>query len=333
MALGLGSCAPPTLQEVAVAGAAERADGGVLIVITDPKGGRTVATAGLDASGLPLDPDATWRIGSITKTFTAIVVLQLVDEGRIDLDDDIGQYLDNPLVPTGATVRHLLQHTSGVPDYTPRYNEVARSCPENAIDPFALVAGERPAFAPGAEWQYSNSNYLVLGQLIEALTGLPPASAIRERVIGPLGLGATYLEGSEDGPPPVPAVADFYDSGPGPITCGTPVWANATDGGMISNAQDLDTFFRAVFGGQLVSASSLAAMLETNEFGYGLGMSRLLEPPVEGVEIYGNGGGVVGYKSIVLYESTTGTTIVVMSPTGHEIGGLQTRVIEWAFGS
>ena len=79
-------------------------------------------------------------------------------------------------------------------------------------------------------------------------------------------------------------------------------------------------------------STTLAAMIDTNEEGYGLGISRLLEPPVDDVEIYGNGGGVVGYKSVALYETGTGTTIIAMTPTGHGLGDAQTRAIEWAFG-
>ena len=208
---------------------------------------------------------------------------------------------------------------------------LARSCPDRAISPLTLITEDEPAFVPGESWEYSNTNYVILGQLIEAITGHTPASVIRERIIDPLDLADTYLEGSEAGPAPVPSVADFYDTGPGPITCEPPIPANATDGGMVSSASDLDTFLRAIFTNQLVSPQSLDEMLDTNQFGYGLGIIRLLEPPVENMEIYGHGGGVVGYQSIAQYETSTGTTIISMNLTGHGITDQQTQAIKLAF--
>lgn len=320
----VSGCGAPGLQDVADDAPP------MVVVVTHSDGKRSVATAGTDATGAPLRADVVWRVGSITKTFVAVAVMQLVEEGLVGLDDEVTDYLASPLVPAGATLRDLLQHTSGVPDYTPMMNGVARSCPPN-LDPFELLSDATPGFAPGERWEYSNTNYLILGRVLRAVTGDDPAKVIREGILEPLALDDTYLEGSESGPPPVPAVADFYDTGPGPITCTTPMWRDATDGGMISSADDLDTFFRALFEGRLVSPGSVSMMLDTNEHGYGLGISRLLDPPVDGVEIYGNGGGVVGYKSVALWEARSGTTIVLMTPSGHDIGDPQTRAIEATF--
>lgn len=317
-------CGAPSIQDVA------DSDPPMVVVVSGPDRERSVAIAGTDATGAPLDADVVWRIGSITKTFVAVAVMQLVDEGLVDLDEEVSHFLTSPLVPAAATVRDLLQHTSGVPDYTPMMNDVARSCPPR-LDPFELLEGAAPLFAPGDRWEYSNTNYLILGRLLGEVSGTGPASVLRKRILDPLRLDDTYLEGSEPGPPPVPAVADFYDTGPGPITCTTPVWEDATDAGLVSSFDDLETFFRALFDGRLVSRSSLSAMLDTNEQGYGLGISRLLDPPVDGVEIYGNGGGVVGYKSVVLFETGSETMVMLMTPSGHEIGEAQTSVIEAAF--
>lgn len=265
----LAGCGASGLQQIAEAGATERFDGGVVIVATGRDGDRAVGVAGTDATGAPMSPDVTWRIGSVTKMFTAATVMQLVDEGLLVLDAPVLDYVDHEYVSGDVTVRDLLQHTSGVPDYLVVVNDVLRRCPEN-IDPWELIEND-PVFAPGTDWEYSNTNYLILGELMEAVTGKAPAAAIRERIIDPLGLDATYLEGSEPGPPPVPAVADFFDTGPGPITCNTPMWPDATDGAMISSVDDLDRFMRALFDGNLVSADSLAEMIAVNEYGYGLG--------------------------------------------------------------
>lgn len=296
----------------------------VAAVIVGPDGSRAVGLYGDDATGAPLTDDVAFRTGSVTKSFTATTVMMLVEDGLLSLDDEVAEHLQSRLVPAGVTVRDLLQHTSGIPDYVDTLNVVAPSCPLS-IDPLSFVDGVPPDFAPGERHEYSNTNYLVLGQLIEAVTGQPPATAIRGRILDPLGLDGTYLEGSEPGPPPVPALADFYDTGPGPIECGTPMWPDATDGGMISNFDDLDRFWRALFASELVSDATLSQMIDVNEQGYGLGVIRLPRPPVHDVSLYGNGGKVVGYTTITLYEPVTQTTIMLMGPTGH---GVPPRVLD-----
>jgi D-alanyl-D-alanine carboxypeptidase len=309
----------------------ERAGSAVAAMVTRSNGSRTVGLYGDDATGTPLTDDVAFRIGSITKSFTATTVMMLVEDGLLALDDEVAEHLDSQLVPAGVTVRNLLQHTSGIPDYVGTLNVVARSCPM-AIDPLAFVKGLPPDFAPGERHEYSNTNYLILGQLIEAVTGQPPAVVIRERILDPIGLDGTYLEGSEPGPPPVPAMADFYDTGPGPIECDTPMWPDATEGGMISNFDDLDRFWRALFGGELVGAATLSQMIDTNDQGYGLGVIRVRRPIVPSVSLYGNGGKVVGYTTITYYEPTTQTTIMLMGPTGSGVTPrLLDDVIRWAF--
>lgn len=296
----------------------------VAAVIVGPDGSRAVGLHGDDATGTLLTDDALFRIGSVTKSFTATTLMMLVEDGLLSLDDEVAEHLQSPLVPAGVTVRNLLQHTSGIPDYVDTLNIVAPSCPPS-IDPLSFVDGLPPDFAPGERHEYSNTNYLVLGQLIEAVTGQPPAAVIRGRILDPLRLDETYLEGSEPGPAPVPALADFYDTGPGPIECDTPMWPDATDGGMISSFDDLDRFWRALFAAELVSATTLGQMIDVNEQGYGLGVIRLPGPPVPGANLYGNGGKVVGYTTITLYEPATQTTIMLMGPTGH---GVPPRVLE-----
>jgi len=302
----------------------------VAAVVTRSDGSRAVGLYGNDATGTPLTADVSFRIGSITKSFTATTVMMLIEDGLLALDDEVTEHLDSPLVPAGVTVRHLLQHTSGIPDYARAVDEVARSCPAS-IDPLALVEGLPPDFAPGERHEYSNTNYVILGQLLEAVGGQPPAAVIRKRILDPLGLDRTYLEGSEPGPPPVPAVADFYDTGPGPIECDTPVWPDDTAAGMISDFADLERFWRALFAGELVDAATLSEMLDANEQGHGLGVIRVPQPPVQDVTLYGNGGKVVGYTTHTYYEPSTQTMIMLMAPTGRGITlRLLDDVVRWA---
>jgi hypothetical protein len=106
---------------------------------------------------------------------------------------------------------------------------------------------------------------------------------------------------------------------------------------MISSVDDLDVFLRALFGGDLVSPESRDAMLDPglmggNPAGYGLGVMRLLEPPLPGVDLYGHGGGVVGYKTLALYDMASGTTVIAMTPTGRAIESERDSILEWSVG-
>jgi D-alanyl-D-alanine carboxypeptidase len=145
-------------------------------------------------------PGGQVRIGSNTKTFTAVVVLQLVGEGRVRLDEPVETYLPRLVRGDGIdgrqiTVRQLLQHTSGLPDYTAAYLaddifgvQHRYVAPRDLLD---LAMGGKAEFAPGQGWSYSNTNYLLAGLLIERVTGRPVVEEITRRVIGPLKLRDT----------------------------------------------------------------------------------------------------------------------------------------------
>ena len=330
---------PSGLQRIADDAAEVRGGYGFLVVITDAEGRRTTAVAGVDATSAPMSENVTWRIGSVTKTFVAVVIMQLVDEGLLSLDDLAGGYVDREFVPVGASIFDLLHHSSGIPDYVTNEEWVTlmRSCPDKTPNTYDYVA-RKPLFEPGTEWSYSNTNYLLLGEVIEKVTGMPPETAIRQRILEPLGLTDTYMADVETGPPPVPAVADFFDTGFGPVECDTaPVGGVAgADSRMISNVDDLDAFFRALFGGKLVSPNSLEAMTSEDYVGsrisgYGLGIIHLLEPPTDEVDIWANGGGVVGYKTLVMYDHQSSATVIAMTPTGRDIQE-QEDILRWAFG-
>lgn len=343
LALFVAACVDPGpagLQQIAEDASRERFGGGFAAVVTEASGERTVGVAGQLADGSPMSADAPWVIGSVSKAFVATAVMQLVDEGKIALTDLAREYLAHDFIPDTATVFDLLHHSSGISNYVEDREWVAvmKSCPKREPNPYDHVAAAS-LFEPGTQWAYSNTNYLLLGELIQAVTGDPVEVAIRDRILDPLDLSGTYLMGLEPGDPPMAASQDFFDTGPGPLaacrmersTDPPPV-----DGGYVSTARDLDTFYRALFGGDLVSEASLAAMMRHDyvgaEFGQGLGISRLLEPPVEGVTIYANGGGVVGYKTLLLVDLESMTTIVAVSPNGFAFENQMDELLSWAFG-
>ncbi|MFE9749883.1 serine hydrolase domain-containing protein [Saccharothrix saharensis] len=258
----------------------------------------------------PITPTQHFRIGSQTKTFTAAVVLQLVDEGRVALDTPIGRYL--PGVFTGnydgdvITVRQLMQHTSGM------VRDV-RDAAANADGSYSLAelvrsAMDEPAqFAPGAGMGYSNVAFLVLGLLVERLTGGTIRDRITTRVITPLGLTSTTFPA-----PGTRALADPYLPGYvggrlGPFffwTEGTTnteltFWSSA--GAMASTMVDMAKFYRALLDGQVMSPAALAEMRRTiaPDHSYGLGLSRVALPC--GGEAWGHNGALAnGHYSVTL---------------------------------
>ena len=141
--------------------------------------------------GQPVTTDTAFALASVSKTLTAAVVLQLVDEGRLSLDDRVAPLLPGYALHPRITVRELLDHTSGLPDYflNGKIDRPLQSEPDaawTAQDAWDYVLGPRKRFRPGKVWYYSNTNYLLLGELVEAVTGRPLAKEIRSRLLDPL---------------------------------------------------------------------------------------------------------------------------------------------------
>jgi D-alanyl-D-alanine carboxypeptidase len=338
----LSGCAdhgPAGLQRIADDASKERFGNGFAVVVVDGHGNRTTGVAGTLVDGTPMSADEPWVIGSVSKAFVATTVMQLVDEGALTLETRVSDFLDREFIPDRVTVLDLLHHSSGIPDYTTdAYDRLMRSCPAQEPDPYDFV-GSVPLFEPGTRFDYANVDYLLLGDLIGSVTGDPVQVEIRRRILDPLGLADTYLSQVEAGPPPMAAAQDFFDTGPGPLSDCVMEPADGparVDAYMVSSAADLDTFYRALFGGRLVSPASLEAMMSQDyvgsvESGHGLGVIHLLHPPVDGVDIYANGGGVVGYKTLAMIDLVSMTTIVAVSPNGFAFENQQDAILRWAF--
>ncbi|MFF2351776.1 serine hydrolase domain-containing protein [Kitasatospora sp. NPDC058115] len=274
--------------------------------------GRTRSyTAGVGdvRTGERVPRDGQVRIGSNTKTFTAVVVLQLVGEERIELDAPVERYL--PGVVRGEridgnaiTVRQLLQHTSGLPNYT-RYlgDDVRRYRPRELVD----IALRHPAdFAPGESWAYSNTNYVLAGLIVQEVTHRPLADEIDRRVVRRLGLRHTYFPAPGDATIREAHPHGYYrETADGPLTDITemdPSWAWAA-GQLVSTAADLNRFFGALVDGELLRPEQLAEMQRTVDAGepfapgtgYGLGLVRT--PLSCGGVHWGHGGSIPGYET------------------------------------
>lgn len=279
-----------------------------LASVTSPDGQSTDATAGAD---VPADGEI--RIASNTKMFVATVVMQLVDEGAVDLDASVETYLPGLVVGTGIdgagiTVRQLLQHTSGLPEYADQIAADAFAVREQYVSPRDMldVALERPAaFAPGERWEYSNTNYLVLGLLVERVTDRALGEQIDERVVEPLGLEHTYLPNPGERELRGPHPTGYHAKVAGELvdfTALDPSFAWAA-GAMVSTPSELNTFMQALLDGELVSEQSLAAMQTGVPAGdelwpeatYGLGLQSY--PLSCGGTAWGHGGDIPGMQT------------------------------------
>src|SRR5437868_163680 len=253
-----------TVDSLAKAFLAAREAPGVSIVVD--RGRYTLISEGYGLadmeSSVPATPHSVYRIGSITKQFTAAAVMQQVEAGRVRIDDSIGAYL--PSLPARwrqATVRQLLNHTSGIPSYTdlgPRWlKRIGEPMSPDSL--VALTANDSLTFAPGTGWRYDNSGYVVLGMLVEKVTGKPYAQYLKERLFAPLGLSETMY--CSNGPI-IPHRAQGY----GKDSSG---WRNAafidmsqpfSAGALCSSALDLARWNQALAGGRVVSAASYQLM-------------------------------------------------------------------------
>jgi D-alanyl-D-alanine carboxypeptidase len=277
-------------------------------------------------SDRPVPLNGRFRAGSITKTFVSTVVLQLVGEGEVDLDAPVDRYLPGLLPYKDITVRHLLQHTSGLYDHNnalpfdPAGFEQIRYRHWEPRELVALSTGRPLEFPPGTKWAYSNTNYVVAGLLIEKITGRPLERVVEHRVLKPLRLNDTVLPRDDDrihGP----HARGYWaiDGKPVDITRFNPsvFWA---EGNLVSTTKDLDTFFAALAGGRLLRPAQQRELTTTTSVspGYGLGVSIQVLPC--GTTVWGHDGGVPGFGSLVLTTPDTKKRAALSANTSATVG-------------
>jgi D-alanyl-D-alanine carboxypeptidase len=291
-----------------------------------------VAGVGDLTTGSPVPRDGQVRVGSATKMFTSVVVLQLAAEGRLDLDGTVEQYLPGlvrgeGIDGNGITVRQLLQHTSGLPEYTQialdffelqhRYLE-----PRELLD----IAFAQPAlFAPGTSWRYTNTNYVLAGLVVQKVTGRPISEEITRRVIKRAGLRHTYWPGVGEqvirgahphGYTPADAEQPHVD-----ISDMDPSWGWAA-GQLVSTPSDINKFLAALMTGRLLAPAQLAQMKTAvtapgfpENWQYGLGLIRIELSC--GETAWGHGGDIPGYETrdAITDDGTAVTITVTALPT------------------
>ncbi|MEV7415014.1 serine hydrolase domain-containing protein [Streptomyces sp. NPDC089919] len=305
---------------------------GAMARFTGPEGVRT-RTAGVRdrVTGAAMDTRARFRIGSVTKTFSSVVLLQLVQEGKVELDAPVNRYLPGLLPDDTITVRNLMTHRSGLADYTD--NMFAQTVPgfeavRNKVFTYKELVDLSLALPrttqPGVAYKYSNTNFVVVGMIIEKVTGHPVVKEYDRRIIKPLKLRNTsyvhpdtqikglhvngYLYPDEAGAPLVDSTEQ------------TVSWAQSA-GAMISNPADLSTFLSALLGGKLLKPAMLDAMTTvtptdaTNTRFYGLGLRRY--DLSCGVSVYGHTGTVQGFYTYTFTTRDGSRSLTAMANTSN----------------
>jgi D-alanyl-D-alanine carboxypeptidase len=315
---------------------------GAAMLIRTPDGEVTATYGTTELGGsTPVSLDDHVRVGSNTKTWTATVILQLVQEGKIALDDPVSKY--RPDIPNGEniTIKELLNMTSGLFNYTETYqiNHDMDVNPQTAWDPEQLLAiGVRlpPYFAPGTGWHYSNTNYILLGLIAQQIEKKPLQQIFQERFFTPLGLTNTSFPAIDDSSIPAPyskgymytdnvqtlatsklpadllARAEAGTLLPNDESNANPSWAWSAGSG-ISTIKDLATWVEAMVAGNLLNpklqqqrVKDLVAT-QSPAILYGMGLARL------GAQFYGHTGEQPGYNSYMGYDPVNKVTVVVWS--------------------
>jgi CubicO group peptidase (beta-lactamase class C family) len=300
------------------------APGAAIIVVKDGKTVFRKAYGMADvANQVPLAPGTTMRIGSITKQFTAAAILLLADEGKLALNDDITKYLpDYPVQGKKITIEHLLTHTSGVASYTSKPGFVPNMAKDMTVaDLIDSFKNDKLDFEPGSSYRYSNSGYVLLGAVIEKVSGMPYAKFVEQRIFVPLGMTNTAYEGSERSPNPH---AVGYQPGKNGFVPADPLSMTQpySAGALVSTVDDLARWDAAVADGSLLKASTWQLAFtpyrqtsgKSANYGYGWEVETL-----RGVQKLSHGGSVNGFLGYVMRLPSEHVYVAVLS---NSRGGL-----------
>ena len=248
-----------------------------------------------------LKPDSELVIGSVTKTYVAATILQLVDEGALTLDDPVRAHLPAVRLSDAITVRQLMNHTSGLADV---FNDTTKrgleEHPEHAWTAAEIFESlHEPWYGPGEGYAYANTNYYLLAMIVERLTGETLADELERRFLRPLGLDATHLLSPTDPASPLqPAWTTIF-------------WGS---GAMTASAADLARWGDALYGGELLQPETRAAMLTLHGDDYGLGVQRVDVPQAAGI---GHTGLLNTYTTLLYYLPSVDVTMALLVNRSH----------------
>lgn len=279
----------------------------------------------------PVDASTIFRIGSLTKLFTGAAILKLAEQGKLGLDDPLSRFV--PEFDTGGrlvTIRQLLHHTSGIPEYTMQPGFFAKLAPLNLSDAelLQLVSGKSFVFEPGADWRYTNTNYYLLGMVVAKASGRPYAAFIQDEFFTPLGLAHTRY-GSETAIVPRRAQGYAFDPDTGSHSNDAAISMNVpgAGGALVSSAGDLVRWQIALTNGRALRPASFEQMIgsavKTTQADslYGLGVSIDRR---DGQRVIGHGGAINGFSSMLRWLPDSGLSVAVISNSE----GLSAAVVE-----
>ena len=273
---------------------------------------------------VPMQREHILRVGSTTKTLTAVILLKLVEEGQLSLNDPLAKWFPNFPNAGAITVRQLLNHSSGIPDIIPKVlmKSIIPSTYWKPEELVRIIAQDETSFMPRGTFEYSNTNYILLGLIAEKISGKPFIQLLHEQIIDPLNLKHTYFIPYEQAPIDlVPGFDRDLSSFPGmlDISEDNTSWATAafTSGALASTADDLGVFYEKLFAGELLSPATMDEMTTyigasnpgfSEQNGYGLGLMRI---EVDGQELVGHVGEFMGSTAIAMYAPDKHYLIVV----------------------
>jgi D-alanyl-D-alanine carboxypeptidase len=298
---------------------------------------------------VPVSNDSVFRVGSVTKQFTAVALLLLAEEGKVSLQDKLSKYYPNFPRANDITVEQMLHHTSGIYNYTSAPSFAVDGMVHRSTDEMVEYIGKLPKtqdFEPGTDWSYSNSAYFILGGVVEKAAGEPLANVFKTKLFTPLGMNHTALDDETE---IVAGRATGYSaSAPGKFS-NAPFISMSIPGGagsIRSTAGDLAKWNAALYGGKILKPASLAAMLTPgklsngensgtamakmmaaagapaatqsakHEYGYALFLSEM-----EGHRKIDHGGGIYGFSAALSEFPDDKTTVVVLSNViGKDVG-------------
>jgi CubicO group peptidase (beta-lactamase class C family) len=260
---------------------------------------------------IPNAPDVKFRLGSLTKQFTATLVLLLQQDGKLNIEDPVGKYLpDAPKSWEKITLANLLGHTSGIPNFTSDKDFGTWGMSKHTTAEEIAFFRDKPLdFEPGSKFAYSNSNYEVLGAVIEKVSGEKYGDLLRKRIFDPLDMHDTGLDTDEL---ILPKRAQGYSPGKEGLVHArsesmTVPWAA---GSIYSTTGDLLRWERALFGGKVLNDASFAAMTTAGKGDYGLGVGVVQQ---SGVKVIQHGGGIEGFNTQLAYVPDRKITVIVLS--------------------
>jgi CubicO group peptidase (beta-lactamase class C family) len=287
------------------------------------KGGKIVLAKGYGLANIELNvantPETKFRLGSITKQFTAAAILQLQEQGKLQLTDPVWKYIpDTPASWTGVTIQHLLTHTSGIPSYTDAadYPLRMREAVRSPLDFTKRFSGLPLDFSPGEKFHYDNSGYFLLGIVIEQVSRMKYEDYLRKNIFDPLQMADTGY----DWPTTIlkNRAAGYSKDADGKkvnavfLDMGHPYAA----GSLYSTVQDLYKWDRALYTTKVLSAKSMEAAFTPNQFdwapgikyGYGWGITQ-----IHGHKVVGHGGGINGFSTVIWRAIEEDATAIVLS--------------------